>query len=155
MNDEIIPEMLKFTSQSLNDKKGDLNAEDLDFNPEWEEYMKESGIDNKIKEISELQLEGADVLMGTFANLKSFPFFNKMSNWFIPFYNDNSNIATVFEDQETGETFKNMFETSRFMCNSDKYSFCLSILMLPHNQRSMMSQQFALQINDLKVMEKV
>ena len=82
--------------------------------------MKESGIDNKIKEISELQLEGADVLMGTFANLKSFPFFNKMSNWFIPFYNDNSNIATVFEDQETGDTFKNMFETSRFMCNSDK-----------------------------------
>ena len=72
MNEEIIPEMLKM-NPGLNKKMSDdlhsLDINDLDYNPEWVEYLNESGIANKLKEISELQLDVADVLTRTFSNL--------------------------------------------------------------------------------------
>ncbi len=157
MNEEIIPEMLKM-NPGLNKKMSDdlhsLDINDLDYNPEWEEYLKESGIANKLKEISELQLEGADVLMSTFSNLKGFPFFSKISNWFMPFDKNNSFIADLFVNKASSETFLNIIDNSRFMCNSDKYSFCLSMMQLPESQRSIMADQFSEQGSQMKELEK-
>ena len=157
MNEEIIPEMLKMNPSVSNKLSEDINSldlSDLDYNPEWEEYLKESGISKKLKEISELQLEGADVLMGTFSNLKGFPFFSRISNWFMPFEKNNSFISDLFQSKTASETFLGLIETSRFMCNSDKYSFCLSMLQLPPQQRSVMAEQFAEQGNQMKELEK-
>ena len=157
MNEEIIPEMLKM-NPSLNKKNTDdihsLDMSDLDYNPEWEEYLKESGISKKLKEISELQLEGADVLMSTFSNLKGFSFFTKISNWFLPFDKNNSFICDLFANKVSSDAFLSIIDSSRFMCNSDKYSFCLSMLQLPEQQRTIMSDQFAEQNNQMKEIEK-
>ena len=40
---------------------------------------------NKLQEFTDLQMEGSDVLMGTFSMLKHFDFFRDEENWFLPF----------------------------------------------------------------------
>jgi len=40
------------------------------------------------------------------------------------------------------------------MCNSDKYSFCLSILQMPERQRNMMQQSFNLESEQMEEMAK-
>ncbi|MBN1987320.1 MAG: hypothetical protein JW761_13500, partial [Prolixibacteraceae bacterium] len=97
IKDEIIPEMIRI-SPNLKDK---INLDSLmddsisdDKNPEWEEIFKDSpGLMDKMEEFSELQMEGADVFIGSFSMLKLFPFFNEISNWFIPFFSENPQIA--------------------------------------------------------------
>jgi len=61
--------------------KDKMDAENLlksdeweEENPEWQEILDKSGISDKLQELSELQLEGADVYMSTFSMLKNFPF---------------------------------------------------------------------------------
>ena len=50
--------------------------------------MERSGLAEKLKEMSEIQEEGGDVMMGTFEHLKTFPFFSEPANWFLPFDTD-------------------------------------------------------------------
>jgi len=38
-----------------------------------------------MEELTNLQMEGADVYMSAFANLKHFDFFRNFQNWFVPF----------------------------------------------------------------------
>ena len=88
MQEEILPEMMKI-SPLMKDKMDTENLLNTDEwneeNPEWQEILEKSGISDKLKELSELQLEGADVYMSTFSLLKNFPFFSEPSNWFLPF----------------------------------------------------------------------
>ncbi len=158
LNEEILPEMMKM-DPALYDK---IRSKDLfsdngegEMNPEWEEYIEKSGIGDKLKEISELQTEGSDVLMSAFANLKSFPFFSEISNWFLPFSIERSEIRPLTEntDEET-QTFLNMIANSRFMCNSDKYSFCFSILQIPLQQRHIMAKQLQEQGEEFNRIQK-
>jgi hypothetical protein len=79
LNEDILPEMMKLSSKIGNNLDPNELINDLkenEINPEWEGYLKESGISDKLKEINNLQLEGSDVMMGTFSNLKTFPFFS-------------------------------------------------------------------------------
>ena len=59
-----------------------IDLEDLeDKNPEWEKEMKR--VEESIRELGELQLEGADTYLSAFAQLKSYPFFRQAAHWFI------------------------------------------------------------------------
>lgn len=99
LTEEIIPEMMKFNS--LAGKK--LNMQDLmgetDFaekNPDWQKELESSGLANKLQEYSSLQMEGADVFHSTFSNLKNFPFFGELSNWFLLFDTQIQNYNLYF-----------------------------------------------------------
>ncbi len=86
-----------------------------------------------------MQLEGSDVFIATFAHLKTFPFFKTLSNWFLPFYPAHS---TVLENLGVDQlALAEVVQHAPYLCNSDKYSFCLSLGALPESQRSMMSAQ--------------
>ncbi len=145
IKDEIIPEMIKI-SPILKDK---MNLESLmedslgdDKNPEWEEIFKDSpGLINKMEEFSEMQMEGADVFMGSFSMLKMFPFFNEISNWFIPFFPENPELLNVANNaDETSQRFIEAINSAPILCDSDKYSFCLSISNLPAENREFMAE---------------
>nr|MDA3821905.1 hypothetical protein [Bacteroidales bacterium] len=80
LHEDIIPEMAKLKPK-LEDKlkMDDLQEEDMqdDKNPDWESVFKESDeLYKKVDEFMKLQMEGADVYMTTFSQLKNFPFFN-------------------------------------------------------------------------------
>lgn len=99
MREEIIPEMLKSVS-SMKNMRFDLEENDEendDKNPDWEDTFEKSGLGDKLREMSELQLEGADVYMSTFAALKSYPFFREVQNWFYPFSKQHSSVLKAAE----------------------------------------------------------
>lgn len=158
LNEEIIPEMMKFNS--LAGKK--LNMDELmglteDFsekNPDWKKELEESGLANKLQEYSNLQMEGADVFHSTFSHLKSFPFFYEMGNWFLPFDTDYSELLDLFAKSDKDSVLYNAILNSGHMCNSDKYSFCLSLLQMPESQRNMMTQRFGAESEELKQLQK-
>lgn len=142
LRDEVIPQMLKLRpdiSKKFNASEG-VNIGDFEENPEWQELLDKSGITDKLKELSELQEEGADVLMGAFSQLKSYPFFNQAVNWFRIF---SSNHSSLSNNENSG--IMEMIALSPILCDSDKYSFALSVNSLPEMQRKMMLNQLEAQ----------
>jgi tetratricopeptide (TPR) repeat protein len=155
MQEEILPEMMKI-SPLLKDKMDAdslLNVDEWgEENPAWQEILEKSGVADKLQELSELQMEGADVYMSTFSMLKSFPFFSEFSHWFLPFDTQYSAVNELFKSDE--KTVLTSFVSSVVMCNSDKYSFCLSILQMPEEQRGMLKQSFRMEAEQLEEMSK-
>lgn len=145
ITDEIIPEMIKI-SPNLKDK---INLDSLmndsldeDKNPEWEKIFEDApGLMNKMEEFSEMQMEGADVFMGSFSMLKMFPFFNELSNWFMPFFASNPEIEDAIDPyEEVNARFIKAIDMAPILCNSDKYSFCFSLRNLPAENREFMAE---------------
>ena len=152
MREEIIPEMMKNVSIMRNMKYGfEENMDEDDRNPDWEKAFEESGLGDKIREMNELQLEGADVYMSTLAQLKSYPFFQNPHNWFYPFDMQHSGIIREFGLKPTGDNaILSLILQSGFFCNSDKYSLCFTMAHIPQAQRNMMLSQMTSQdLNEL------
>ena len=152
MREEIIPEMMKNVTIMRNMKYGfEENTDENDRNPDWEKAFEESGLGDKIREMNELQLEGADVYMSTFAQLKSYPFFQNPHNWFYPFDMHHSSIIREFGLKPTGDNaILSLILQSGFFCNSDKYSLCFTMAHIPQAQRNMMLSQMTSQdLNEL------
>ena len=143
---EIIPQMMKLTPK-LNKK---LNIQDFStesagdgVNPEWESLLENSGFAEKMREFSELQMEGADVMHSSFIHLKSYPFFQEIGNWFLPFTAQHSAIVSnnLFNDKDN--VILDALTSSSFICNSDKYSIYFSMMNIPAEQRAMIATQFS------------
>lgn len=144
LQEDILPAMMKF-SPKLNNKLnlGELAKESTpdEFNPEWQKELENSGVSDKLKEFSEMQMEGADVMHSSFVHLKSYPFFNEVNNWFLPFSSTHSSIEnnSMFTGNDR-ELIRSISESS-FICNSDKYSIFFSLMTLPPQQRAMVAEQ--------------
>ncbi len=143
MREEIIPEMMKGVDMMRNQKFGfEENVDEEDWNPDWEKRLKESALGEKIREMSELQLEGADIYMSTFSHLKNYPFFQTLSNWFYPFDATCSYVVRDLGLKPTGENaVVALMLQSAFFCNSDKYSLCFTLKHIPPSQRKLMLNQ--------------
>ena len=142
MREEIIPEMMKNVSKMRNMKFGFEETDENDRNPDWEQAFEQSGLGDKIREMNDLQLEGADVYMSTFAQLKSYPFFREPHNWFYPFDPQHSSVTNqVGMLPKNDNAILSIILQSGFFCNSDKYSFCFTIAQIPQAQRDMMLSQ--------------
>jgi tetratricopeptide (TPR) repeat protein len=159
--DEILPEMVKY--QPILKDKLDLdsilsNDYTDDKNPDWERVFKDApDLLDKLQEISKMQMEGADIFMSAFSRLKSFDFFNEIINWFKPFHPDNYVINEILgkEAQHLNvPTFLDGLSRAFFMCNSDKYSFCLNVQYMPDLQKSMMLEMFNAEIESIKELQK-
>lgn len=147
MREEIIPEMMRNVNIMRNMKFGfEENPEENVLNPDWEKAFESSGLGDKIREMNELQLEGADVYMSTFAQLKTYPFFKEPYNWFYPFDMHHSSIIKEFGFKPTGDNaILSLILQSGFFCNSDKYSLCFTMAHIPQSQRTMMLSQMTSQ----------
>lgn len=143
IRDEVIPEMMNLRPEIMDKiRGGEINPQDiasLEANPEWQEMLDKNGLTDKLKELTEMQMEGGDVMMSTFSHLKNFPFFSDISNWFLPFA--AANTAVQASAQKLG-VVGDMIENAQFLCDSDKYSFIFALDMVPQQQRDMMTSQF-------------
>lgn len=142
MQDELLPEMMKLRPdiyKKINDSSSILDMQSIEENPEWQEMLENSGIADKMKELSEMQQDGSDVFMSTFAHLKSYPFFSTASNWFLPFHLEQTDVADALGNG--GMVLGELIASSPFLCNSDKYSFALSMKSVPDEQRQLMLSQ--------------
>lgn len=140
ITEELLPEMMK-VSPKISEKINFSELMDMDGiddkNPEWQSLLEEAGLTDKLQEMSELQMEGADVMHSSFSNLKVFPFFYEFSNWFLPFHARHSMLATSAEEDGILEVLSEM----SYICNSDKYSLCFSLQQMPGQYRGTMMKQ--------------
>ena len=145
MREEIIPAMMK--NPKLNNEKFSIDIlseieQDEDKNPEWAKWIDRDEIKGKIEEMAKWQFEGADIYMSTFSQLKNFPFFGDITNWFRPFDTHVPAIAELLPNNiEGNKTLIGAICASPFFCNSDKYSFCFTFKQVPQEQRDMMLSQ--------------
>lgn len=161
LHDEILPQVAKLRPQ-LEDKLDldnilpkDKNEEK---NPDWSEMFSGSEeIFRTMEELTKLQMEGADVYMSAFANLKHFDFFKDFQNWFMPFYPDHEVVNEIFRDEilgpGTNQLAEAMYKTP-FICNSDKFSLILNLKYLPSTQKSMMLKVFKMELEGLQQLEE-
>lgn len=154
IRDEIVPEMMKFKpdfERKISNPET-ITPEEMEENPEWQEMLDKSGLANRLKEMSEIQEEGGDIMMGTFSHLKQFSFFNEIANWFIPFHSERSEFAN-YPGNGGINKIAEMFEGLHFLCDSDKYSLLMSMTHVPQSQRDMVIGQLnaqAEQLNELR-----
>jgi len=154
--EEILPEIMKMRPEI--EKKLDLEniVSDKfleDKNPEWERVFEDSpDLLDKLQQFSQMQVEGSDVFMSAFARLKHFPFFNRISNWFIPFYKENKDLEGVVNQNSEVDIapLVEKLESSYYMCNSDKYSFCLNLQLIPDEQKNTMMHLFNEEMKQMK-----
>ncbi len=141
MRDEIIPEIMNLRPDiEQHIRNSGIELSDIESNPEWEELLDKSGLSERLRKLSEMQMEGGDMFYTVFSMLKSYPFFSLVSNWFRPFEPEQSDAATALgHDTALGL----MLADSRAMCGSDKYSFVLSIDRLPGAQKQMVLRQLS------------
>ena len=142
---DIMPEMIKASAKV---KQNILEDDDDALNPKWQDMLEDSGIADKLREFSEMQLNGADVYVSTFAPLKSFPFFRHISRWFIPFDRRMTAIAHIFGGGAS-DVIK-ILAANPQLCNSDKYSFFLSLAQMPSARLAQMQEGMAEQIRQMK-----
>ncbi|MDE8697704.1 hypothetical protein PZH42_26930, partial [Bacteroides cellulosilyticus] len=88
----VFAEMMRNVNIMRNMKFGFEETDENDRNPDWDQAFEQTGLGDKIREMNDLQLEGADVYMSTFAQLKGYPFFREPLNWFYPFDRMHSSI---------------------------------------------------------------
>ncbi|MDR0745497.1 MAG: tetratricopeptide repeat protein [Mediterranea sp.] len=146
MQEEIIPEMIKSANpQNLRINPDELSEED--HNPDWTYNIENSSLGDKLREMSELQMEGADIYMSTFTHQKGYPFFRNINNWFYRFDKQHSSIAKELSN-DTDSNVIDLILDSAFFCDSDKYSLLFTILTIPMNYRDMMIKQLSSQSMD-------
>ena len=153
--EEIIPEMMKLSPMigkkiNLEEWMGESGLDEK--NPEWQKILDEAGLTDKLQEFTEMQMGGADVFHSTFSNLKNYPFFNEMSNWFLPFDKQHSSLQPFFTDKPESDSLLSTMLNTSMICNSDKYSFCFSIMVMPEQYRKMMVAQLGAESEELKKM---
>ncbi len=143
MDDALMANIRKISPDILRKFTSDTNMSDLtDFesNPEWNKFINNDEFTSNIEEFSKMQMEGGDVFASTFCHLKSFPFFSMIGNWFLPFYSTHSLVQESLSESEIKKV--DIMLGSKFLCDSDKFSFVASLNSVPSSQRDMMISQF-------------
>ena len=151
MENEILPNLMKVSPDFVKKFKSDnsfIENADFEGNPEWKNLFDDDKLTKKIEEFNKMQLDGSDVFAGTFSHLKTFPFFNDISNWFLPFHQGHSLLHNTLQANEI-KSFNTMLD-SKFLCDSDKYSFVASLGLVPQSQRNSMLAQIEEQNNAIK-----
>ena len=133
IQNEIIPKLMK----DGNFKVTRLGIEETDDNPmddilgtgENDRRMEE--MEATFRKMQQMQKEGSDVFFGGFSQMKRFPFFNDMCNWFCAYSPQHPLLYDLYRTVDGSGNFSAMLSDSPF-CDSDKYSFVLAFSSVMH-----------------------
>ncbi len=145
----IMPTIIKnnnfrITRFGIEEKEEDP-LQDILHPDESEKAMEE--LEQSFQKMRAMQQQGADIYYGGFSQMKNFPFFNTLSNWFVPFYIENPELENVTKAFADTRMLQLLLDIGPF-CDSDKYSFAFAmssvINRLPKNMREMLDSEEAL-----------
>jgi tetratricopeptide (TPR) repeat protein len=127
IHNEIMPDLLnnsnfKITRQGIVEADEDM-LEDI-LHPDADERRLEQ-LENSMQKMAEMQQQGSDIYFGGFSQMKRFPFFDDISNWFAPFYSQHPGISHIWNHVK-GRRFLHSITRIGAFCDSDKYSFVLA-----------------------------
>lgn len=107
-----------------------------------EEDKKMEQIEKGFNKMKDMQKQGSDIYFGGFSQMKRFPFFSKINNWFAPFDIDSPFLSDVRAKLGKINLLDALYRSNTF-CDSDKYSFAFAIVsvldQIPENMREMMN----------------
>lgn len=83
-------------------------------------------MEEKVCKMMDMQKQGSDIYFGGFSQMKRFPFFNDMVNWFTPFYLNHPALRPVISKLGDTKFLNTLMERSNF-CESDRYSFAFAL----------------------------
>lgn len=139
---DILPTLIKNNNLRMT-RTGIVEQEDKlrdILHPEASEQEMEQ-LEQTFQRIKEMQEAGTDIYFGGFAQMKRFPFFYHLVNWFCPFYKEHPMIKDAISRID-GDHLAEIIESSGPFCDSDKYSFVLGLASildkLPDNIREML-----------------
>ena len=103
-------------------------------------------MEEKVRKMMEMQKQGSDIYFSGFRQMKRFPFFNDLANWFTPFYIDHPALRTTIERIGQPNILETITNQGNF-CESDKYSLAFAmesiINQIPGNIKEMMGSEGA------------
>lgn len=125
---DIMPDMMKDSQLRMGQygimEKPEDELSDI-LNPNADEEAMEK-LERSIERMREMEKRGADIYFGGFAQMKRFPFFQVLSNWFVPYYDEHPGLDGV--RQKVGDSQVVSFVMANgTMCDSDKYSLVLAL----------------------------
>ena len=109
--------------------KSDLEDNSLNdiLYPEQEEENAEK-LEKNVSKMLQMQKDGADIYFGGFSKMKSFAFFHRLSNWFIPYSIDNPVLEPLRQAFDGDDTILRSLRDSSPFCESDKFSFSFALV---------------------------
>jgi tetratricopeptide (TPR) repeat protein len=145
IQEEIMPDLLQNSKLKLT-RNGVEEIEEDTLNdilhPDEEERRMEQ-LEEGYQRMQNMQKQGSDIYFGGFSQMKRFPFFQEIVNWFVPYYQDHPGIAGAVQNLRKNRFLSAMMNMGPF-CNSDKYSFVLAfsqvIVRIPPEMREMMEK---------------
>ena len=124
---EIMPELIKNNNIRVT-RNGIEEVEDdpMDdvLHPELSEQRMEK-LEASMRRMADMQKQGSDIYFGGFSQMKRFPFFSTVANWFMPFFMQHPVVSEIL-DSIRGKKFLQSLLTNGPFCDSDKYSFLLA-----------------------------
>jgi len=123
---EIMPNLLKNNDFKITrDGLVEVDEDPLDdvLRPELSEQRMEQ-LEASVRKMADMQQQGSDVYFGGFAQMKRFPFFSRVGNWFLPFYEQHTAVSSILSNVR-GKKFLQQAIAKGPFCNSDKYSFII------------------------------
>lgn len=144
MTHVIFPDLMSLRPDILERLNASTEEDDIlgggsDMNPEWEDILAQSKVADHLKELNDLQMEGSDVMMAAFAQLKTFSFFAQIERWLTPF--TAARARKELEGAAVPDTFLDIVEQIPNICDGDKYSMAFSFQRVPRQQAEMMMGQ--------------
>lgn len=142
INNEIVPDIIKEMNKAqspLGDKDDD---EDKDIPKMIMPNIEDKDIQKKLEKLSKMSMEGGDLYMSTFQNLKGFTFFHDLENWFKPFDTHQPCVNKLKDmGDKTSDTILSILKNTVYLCDNDKYSLVHLLPKMPPQQFDMMKAQ--------------
>ncbi len=109
--------------------KSDLEDSSLNeiLYPEQEEENAEM-LEKHVAMMNQMQKEGSDIYFGGFSQMKSFAFFHRLANWFMPYSIDNPALDPLRQAFDGDDKILRTLRDSSPFCESDKFSFSFALL---------------------------
>ena len=143
----IMPNLIKnqpfklVNGQFKMDDNDNLNKGEYDPDADKREEESIEAMEESVHKMLKMQKKGSDIFFEGFSQMKRFPFFNKMVNWFIPYYPEHPDIENIMANIGKSPFIDVVMKRGPF-CESDKYSFIIAmssvLQQLPENVRKMM-----------------
>lgn len=146
---DIIPEIIKHNNLTIT-RSGIIEKEEDPmtdvFDPGASDRAMEK-MEESFQKMMNMQKAGSDIYFGGFSQMKRFPFFYNVANWFCPFYAEHPDISAAADKLKGTPLLESILNNGPF-CDSDKYSFTLAlssvISHLPADMRELFNSKEAL-----------
>ena len=138
IKDNILPLISKIAPKIKDDFSITKNKDWDEETENIQQMLEDSGISKKMENFQGLMQEGSDTNYSSFCMLKDMYFFDSIENWFLPFYHDNKELDGLRNDNPE---ILDLVDNIMFLCDSDKYSFCLNLNRIPTSARGNLSEQ--------------